>query len=305
MTLVLGIDGGGTKTRARVLQGGSEGRLCLLGSGEASGSNPFSVGWEAAQEAIQTATRDAMRQSGQQAIDSAVLAVAGCASEAAGRRLQAWAEEHSLASRVMVVPDTEPVLAEVRPGDTAIGLIAGTGSAALLRRGDGSTEVIGGWGYLIDDGGSGYTLGRDALRHAASAADAANAPDALAKAVLLQAGVDRPEGLKQALYGDSDPRGWAARLARMVLGLAEQGDPAASAIAARGAQSLSVLVKLATERLDDHETPRLLLAGGLLGGSRYYRRRVSELLVADGWTPDRITLAPDAACGCGRLALKC
>lgn len=301
---MLGIDGGGSKTRARVLEAGSDGFLCLLGSGEASGSNPFSVGWEAAQTAIDTAVRDALDQAGRGAPDAAVLAVAGCATDEARERLLAWAESRALATRVAVAPDTEPVLAEVRPGEAAIGLIAGTGSAALLRRGDGSTEMIGGWGYLIDDGGSGYTLGRDALRHAASLADAAADPDALTRAVMIHAGVDRSERLKQALYGDADPRGWAARLAPVVLRLAEEGDPAAAAIVARGAQALSVLVKLATERLSEPREPRLFLAGGLLVGSRHYRRRVVELLEADGWRSGRITLAPDAASGCGRLALK-
>ena len=303
LTLVLGVDGGGTKTLARVLETGPGNRLCVLGSGESAGCNPFSVGWEAAEVAIRTAVQSALAVSGKGLPDTAVLAVAGCASEQARKRLLDWASSQSIASCVAVVPDTEPVLADAKPGEPSIGLIAGTGSAVLLNRGEGQTDLIGGWGYLIDDGGSGYAIGRDALNHAASQADAKASLDTLTNAVLQHAGVDRPEQLKQELYGDDDPRGWAARLAPVVLGLAEQGDPAAAAIAARGAQALSVLVKLATQRLDAEDQPQLFMSGGLLKGSRDYRRRVTELLLADGWDADRILLAPDAACGCARLAL--
>lgn len=304
MTLVLGVDGGGTKTLARVLQAGPAGQLCVLGTGVAAGCNPFSVGWESAEQAIDTAVQSALAEAGKGAPAAAVLAVAGCASEGARNRLHEWASGRSFASRVAVVPDTDPVLADAPPGAPALGLIAGTGSAVLLRRAGGQTELVGGWGYLIDDGGSGYALGRDALRHAASQADANTSLDALTEAVIEHAGVDKPQRLKQSLYGDDDPRGWAARLAPVVLRLAEAGDPAAAAIAARGAQALSVLVKLATERLGESDQPRLFTAGGLLAGSRYYRRRVIELLVADGWNAGCITLAPDAACGCARLALS-
>ena len=50
--IVLGIDGGGTKTVARVVAASSDGKQEVLGSGFGGGSNPYSVGWEAAEEAI-------------------------------------------------------------------------------------------------------------------------------------------------------------------------------------------------------------------------------------------------------------
>ena len=56
----LGIEGGGTRTRAAV--SGPEGRI--LGRAEAGPSNPFKVGLDGAKRAIQGASRDALRRAG-------------------------------------------------------------------------------------------------------------------------------------------------------------------------------------------------------------------------------------------------
>lgn len=300
---VLGVDGGGTKTTARVLEVGPNGRLCLLASGHTGGSNPLSVGWDASYAAVSAAIKAAADAAGV-AIDAAVIAVAGCGSPAAKERLEAWAMNQAFASLTKVVPDTEPLLADIPAGKAAIGLIAGTGSAALLRRPDGSTELVGGWGYLIDDAGSGYTIGRDALRHVAQQSDRGEPADALTEAILQHAGVEAPLLLKGALYGGPDPRGWAAQLARVVLELAETGEPIATQIATENAESLTQLATYAATRAGSKSKPRLALAGGVALGSAYYRHLLIEQLIAAGWRREQVTLAADAACGCGLLASR-
>lgn len=303
MKHVLGVDGGGTKTTARVLEVGPHGRLCLLASGHAGGSNPLSVGWDASEAAVASAVKAATDAAGVP-IDAAVIAVAGCGAPAARERLEEWAIRRAFASRTQVVPDTEPLLADAPPGEAAIGLIAGTGSAALVRRPDGSTELVGGWGYLVDDAGSGYTIGRDALRHVAQRWDRGAPADALTGAVLEHAGVAEPLALKGALYGGPDPRSWAAKLARVVLGLAESGEPVATQIAADNAAALTRLATYAALRIGSSDPPRIALAGGVALGSSYYRHLLVEQLIAAGWRREQIALSADAACACGLLAAR-
>lgn len=300
---VLGVDGGGTKTTARVLEVGSDGRLCLLASGHAGGSNPLSVGWDASYAKVSAAIKAAADDAGV-AIDAAVIAVAGCGSPAAKERLEAWAVNQAFAMRTKVVPDTEPLLADFPNGEVAIGLIAGTGSAALVRRPDGSTELVGGWGYLIDDAGSGYTIGRDSLRHVAQRWDRSEPADMLTEAILKHAAVDAPLLLKGALYGGPDPRGWAAQLARVVLELAEAGDPVAQQIATDNAAALTRIATYAAARVGSTTKPRIALAGGVALGSAFYRHLLIDQLVAAGWRREQITLAADAACACGLLAAR-
>lgn len=303
MKHVLGVDGGGTKTTARVLEVGPDGRLCLLASGHAGGSNPLSVGWDASYAAVSAAIKAAADDAGV-AIDATVIAVAGCGSPAAKERLEAWAVSQAFAIRTKVVPDTEPLLADVPAGEAAIGLIAGTGSAALVRRPDGATELVGGWGYLIDDAGSGYTIGRDALRQVAQQWDRGEPADALTTAILQHAGVAESLLLKGALYGSPDPRGWAAQLARVVLALAESGEPVAQQIATDNAAALTRLATYAATRVGSTTKPRIALAGGVALGSAFYRHLLIEQLVSAGWRREQITLAADAACACGLLAAR-
>ena len=61
-----------------------------------------------------------------------------------------------------------------RPG---VLLIAGTGSIALGRRSDGSIVRAGGWGPVFSDEGAGFWIGREAIRHALRANDAAEAAE--------------------------------------------------------------------------------------------------------------------------------
>jgi N-acetylglucosamine kinase-like BadF-type ATPase len=305
---VLGVDGGGTKTTARVLESrsgtsSSGSLLCVLGSGHSSGSNPLSVGWESAQRAIETAVAEAVEAAGVRP-DRAVLAVAGCATPAARDRLAAWATKAKVADDVQVVPDTAPLLAAVASGEAAIGLIAGTGSSTVVRRPDGSTEVVGGWGYLIDDAGSGYALGRDALRHAARHDDAGDGPNSLTQALLAAAGVARPPELKGIVYGASDPRRRVAEFAPLVVLLAEREDALALEIVQSNTASLAELAVHAAARLGSSKLPAVFLGGGLACRSPFYRRRLLEELCAHGWEQKSVLLAPDAASACGLIALR-
>ena len=304
----MGVDGGGTKTVARLLGPAQkeDGPRPVLGSGYAHGSNPYSVGWEHAFEAVAQACRGAMQESrATQQPAAIVLAVAGCASESARQRLAQWAEEQNLAKRVSVVPDTTPVLADATPGQPALGLIAGTGSSLLVQTADGEVSMLGGWGYLIGDAGSGYTLGRDALAELVELRDAGSPHEGLESAVCRELQIDSFEGLKPAVYEAPNPRSKIASLAQAVLRSAEQGDRVAARIAELGAKSLAKLAASGLAKLTADDSPvELYLAGALMLRSAYYRGLLQSALDELNLERVKIRLAPDAACGCAQLASK-
>ncbi|MEQ8847714.1 BadF/BadG/BcrA/BcrD ATPase family protein [Botrimarina sp.] len=305
---VLGVDGGGTKTVARLLEVGPDGRLCVLGSAAAAASNPNSVGWDSAIAAVVQACRGASGDSSP--ADAAVAAIAGCAAEPARSRMADLLSSAGLARRCEAVADAAPLLAAAPTGQPAIALISGTGSSALARSANGADTLLGGWGYLVGDDGSGLGLGRAAFRWAAQQIDAARADeppcDPLCQAVLAYAGAADAGGLKGSLYSAPSPRSWLAGLAPVVIRLAEAGDRSASSVVDEGADALADLVLTAAGRVaePDQPRPRVLLAGGLLERSAYYRRLVAARLERCGWTAGRLTLAPDAATGCGLLAVR-
>ncbi|TWT48831.1 N-acetylglucosamine kinase [Botrimarina hoheduenensis] len=304
--LLLGIDGGGTKTAARIAAVQDGKPLCVLGSGFAGGSNPYSVGWQPALEAIGQAVVAARANAGVvQTIDTAVLAIAGCATDSARRRVQQEAETLGLAKHVVVAPDTAPLLADARPGCSAVGLIAGTGSIAVGRTEAGESFAVGGWGYLIDDAGSGFSLGRAALHELCRQHDAELPLDpVLLEAVLHTWAIGSLREVKRVVYEAADPRAQIATLAQPVLRCAAAGSPLAAEIAAAGAAALAHLAAECAAKVDrslgdqpDRAAPEFYLAGGLLTGSPSYRARVRDQI--ERLRPGAVThLAPDAACGC-------
>ena len=302
--LYLGVDGGGTKTIARVVSLDTSGRLCVEGTGQAPGSNPFSVGWEASEANVLAAVRGALQGLGEEPL-CGVLAIAGCASEEARLRVARWARSADLARRLDVAPDTEPLLAEAAPGVAAVGLIAGTGSSAIARDASGKTTLVGGWGYLIDDAGSGYALGREALRAVTRDHDglAGLSCESLREAVMQHLQVSKPNDIKAAVYRSEDPRRTVAGLAPTLLGLAESGESAARLICEQGATELAALLGRATSLCQQGSDagPGVFLSGSLLQRSAFYRALLQEKW---GQSGGRLNLAPDAACGCARLATR-
>ena len=164
--LLLGVDAGGTKTCAVVATPRGDRRFCILGSGAAGPGNPLSGGFSAASRAISLAVDAALQDadcSGEE-ISAAVYAVAGAARPDVREQLEAMADDLPTRRTATFVPDYEPVLAAAAVSGPAVGVIAGTGSVAFSRDREGRLRFFGGWGHLLGDDGSGFAIGRDALR---------------------------------------------------------------------------------------------------------------------------------------------
>jgi len=156
--LILGIDGGGTKTVAWLAACRESDEPVVLGRGTAGPSNPQAVeppvAFENLGRAIDEAFDDAELEPG--TVDAAVLAVAGSGRAEQQRAIEQWAEHRALARRVRVVHDALPVLAAGSPEGWGVALIAGTGSLAYGclcdgRSSEGHSARAGGWGYLFGD----------------------------------------------------------------------------------------------------------------------------------------------------------
>ena len=93
-------------------------------------------------------------------------------------------------ARVLVVNDALVALEAGAPGRPGVVLIAGTGSIAYGRNAQNQSARAGGWGYMLGDEGSGYWIGRAALRAVLREADRARTRDAADRpaAALLRRG---------------------------------------------------------------------------------------------------------------------
>jgi glucosamine kinase len=183
---LLGIDGGGSGTRALLAREGA-----LLGQGQA-GPSALGQGIHQAWLNVELAVR--------RAFESARLPFAGwesCAAVAAlsGVSHRPWRDAFLESDPGFAMLDAETdsfaMLLGAHRGQPGAIVAAGTGSIGEVLRPDGSRFTVGGWGFPIGDEGSGAWLGLQAVRRAQAAMDGRAAPGALARYVWAHCGADR------------------------------------------------------------------------------------------------------------------
>lgn len=256
----LGVDGGGSHTRALLCD--EQGRV--VGVGQAGPSNYQDVGEAAAGEALRGALTAARGSIPSAAIGAAFFGMAGvvnAADHAAVRRM-ATGLHLSPDAAVGVDHDIRIALAGGLAGRPGIALIVGTGSAAYGRTADGRAHQCGGWGTLADDVGSGSWLGRAALQEAVRQADGRHPLTPLGKEVFGFLGIERIEDFMHRVYGQGLSRTEMARLAPVVMGLYDSGDPAARRLVCEGRDLLVELVTT-TARVLALPGAEIVFAGGL------------------------------------------
>lgn len=264
MQPVLGIDGGGTRTRAAIMD--EAGRV--LGQGEAGPSNIDDIGEAAAQANIGLAVAAARAQAGVEArpFMAAFLGMAGVTSDhdrAAIRRIAA-ALELAPAARTDVDHDCRIALAGGLSGRPGIVLITGTGSSCYGRTAGGAHWLTGGRGHLISDEGSGYWYGLNAIRAAVRHYDGRGPNTILHNQILAALGIPSIDEVMHRVYVVGLSRAEIAALAPIVIAAAEARDGVALALFENGARELVDCVVAAAEHLGLDEGPsELALCGGL------------------------------------------
>lgn len=230
--LVLVVDGGGTRSRAAVaaLDG------TLVGRAEGGPTNARSVGPDVAAANVADLVARAAGD------DAATVGYALVSSASVDTVEQA--EHLAAATRTVLVnatvaglPDTIGCWAASNALGPAVGVIAGTGSVVVVADLDrGLWQRYGGWDFILGDEGSGYALGRAALREAMLVGEGRSSATALCDAVMSSPGaldkhVTTTEGLPDAAHSPID-KAWIASFARVLLDLADGGDEHCVAIVA-------------------------------------------------------------------------
>lgn len=271
--LVLGIDGGGSKTRALLANRSGE----VIGIGVAASSNYQSVGFAAATAALDAAIAAAFDEAGivPAPIRAACFGLAGVDRPEDQQVFNRWLHERGIVQRWSFVNDAELVLAAGTPGGWGVALICGTGSICYGRAPDGRETRAGGWGHVIGDEGSGYDIGVQALRLATQTADGRADAHALLEAILDHWSLEEPSQLISFVYRPETTRAIIAALAQRVDALAEAGDSHAQRLLDHAGAELGRAIAAVVRKLAlDH--PPLALGGGLLGGSRRLQAAVMQ-----------------------------
>lgn len=300
--VVVGVDGGGSKTHVVVAD--AQGKELASLTGAASAVRPGEA-LESA-EVIGALVRDALTMAGQEDRPRALVAgVAGTGREAERRALLRALEGEAIAEEVQVVPDADIALEDAFGEEGAgILLVSGTGSVAFGRGPAGEFRRCGGWGPVCGDEGSGAWIGRRALSVVTSSHDQREPETRLVGAVLTALELDEVDDLV-AWGAQATPKDLAA-LAVPVVTLASERDLRANSICTIAAEELVLHVRTLARQLftDERAAVPVALAGGMLKRGSFLRRLVEHRLKSA--VPGAVLHAEEVqpARGAVRLALR-
>ena len=240
MSVVLGIDGGGTRTRASIVEGDR-----VLAFAESGSIKRLRVGAAVAEENLRTLLSGVFRQAGVKAVQAASAGVASAGMPGVPEWIQAVFVDFGV-ERSEVVGDEVIALDAAFKGGPGILQIAGTGTNCIGRAPDGGREAAGGWSSRLGDEGSGYWIGLHAVRRALNAYDREEPTRVLdvVGQIWGTKGIDELVNL-----GDSTPGPDFAALAPAISQLADEGDPVALGVLHQASRDLVSFVLLVREKL--------------------------------------------------------
>jgi N-acetylglucosamine kinase-like BadF-type ATPase len=266
--LVLGVDGGGSKTRAVV----ADGVGAVLGEGLAGPSNPLRVGVHEAVGAIRDAADRACAAAGVRRTDivAAEVGLAGVRRADIRDRMRAAVEELGVGA-VEVVTDADIALYGATCGKPGLVIIAGTGSICCGVNARGRRTCAGGWGPVVGDEGSGSWIARRALQSVAHASDGRGRKTSLAEAACEYFNVTKAEDLSTAVYAPNMTNSRIAGFGVRVVEVAKKRDAVAREIVdaagrelARAAAAVIRKLKMERERFQVAYVGGVFAAGALI-----------------------------------------
>lgn len=303
--LYIGVDGGGTNTRALVID--AKGKV--IGHGRAGSSNRNHYSDDEVAEALEKAMQEALGGD-LRSVRGLMLGMGGVSTDA---------DRAAIERVVRTIPGLPGDLPVRVDNDTLTGLvgglasqpgvvlIAGTGSAAFGRNQQGQTSLCGGWGALADDRGSAYGLSLEALQAAVRMEDGRMPTSPLRQTVFEFLEIaDDPRRLVDRVHNSGFERSDLARLAPKVLEAVRAGDLVAQKLMESSVSALVELVKTVARGLfPNNERFGIVLVGGLaLSGEPFQPCLETELSMAcpNGTVVDPI-LTPEAGAALEALRL--
>ncbi|MCA0376488.1 MAG: hypothetical protein LCH84_12610 [Gemmatimonadetes bacterium] len=276
MPLVVGVDGGGSRTR--VVLADATGAVLARVEGGASALKPGQepVAADVIKALIQEALAAADRSDTRPAV--CVVGVAGAGQERAAQALWSALAQRRVADDVSVQADATIAMDDAFGDSAGVLLIAGTGSVAFSRAPDGRLERCGGWGPNIGDEGSAAWLGRRALSVVTAAHDGREPETALTGALLTALELEHMDDLIP--WAAAATPGALAQLAPVVSQVAATGDLRANALLSFCVEELSLHVRTLARRCftDERASVPVAFAGGLLSRGSLVRKRLEQRL---------------------------
>ena len=296
---VLGIDAGGTKTVCQLANERGE----VLAEARRGGANLQAVGELEVEKVLHDVMEEALGD--RDLVPAAIcLGIAGVDRPDDAKVVAGIMKRIGYKARVLVVNDALVALEAGAPEQPGVVVIAGTGSIAYGRNARNEAARAGGWGYMLGDEGSGFWIGRAALRAVLRESDRRGPHTQLTALLLEYFGVPRAQDLIHKVYHETLKPTAIASLAKCVQAAFSAGDGVAIGILRGSADQLESSALSVARRLDiiGTEFP-FVLAGGMFRAVPWLHDELGRRLPGAAPRSRTLLLEVEPAAGAVRLAL--
>lgn len=296
MNYIVGIDGGGTKTTLEIRSLQNE----LVKRKDFGAFNINSTG-EAVFEKLLTELckeLDPIKD-----CRCLCIGAAGISNPKVHQMIAEALHKYGFEGSLLLKGDHEIALQGAFGKAEGIILISGTGSICYGRGRDGSIIRAGGWGHIIDDGGSAYAIARDAFSAVVQSCDGRRGGTLLKEYLFQQLRIQKVEELVPFLHHPLTDKGAIAAFAPVVEKAAAEGDAAAQGIINRNAGLLLELLKAVAKKLEQ-PLSKVALLGGMLSHPTILRQRVIHGINSYGSGLEYTEALGDAVDGAVAMALE-
>ncbi|HKA35233.1 MAG TPA: BadF/BadG/BcrA/BcrD ATPase family protein [Thermoanaerobaculia bacterium] len=295
---VLGIDAGGTKTRAILAD--ESGRMVAGALG--GGANLRTHGELEVEKVLHAVIEQAQADGGSRA-EALALGIAGADRPDDHAVLREILRRIGFRDRVVVANDARVAFVAGSERRVGLALICGTGSIAWGRNASGEIARAGGWGWHLGDEGSGFWIGERAIREVMRAFDGRGPETSLEEALYAHFRISSPEAIVRELYDREYPRHHVATFAVEVEKAAQAGDLTARKLLTDAAGELILAAKTVVGRLRLEESPYdVVLSGGTFRALTSLEASVKAAL--SGGQARVARLEEEPAMGAVKLALE-
>jgi N-acetylglucosamine kinase-like BadF-type ATPase len=294
--LVVGVDGGGTRTRAAVLNGAQ-----ILGEGAAGPSNPLRVGIDKGATAIREAVDKACAAALIQRDDliAAGVGLAGIRRKDVRARMHDTLVQTLGIKNIELVSDGDIALYGATDGRPGVVVISGTGSIAVGMNRQGKRAYAGGWGPVAGDEGSGSWIARRALQSVARATDGRGPKTALTEAACEFFQVTTPDDLSTAIYAPTITNDRIAGFSKLVIQVAQDDDVAREILKDAGKELGKAAVTVIHKLKLDHERFQVAFIGGVFAAGELVTQPLIEQVMKHATKAfiDNPSFSPTVAAG--------
>ena len=300
--LLLGVDGGGTKTTVVACSCTGE----YFGSVSCGSINYNAVGMKTARENMAAGINGILQKTGRNDYRFITIGHSALDDVATDEEKTAFAETIINRDKLYMLSDADVALKGGTLGGYGMLIISGTGSIGIAIDKTGAKYVAGGWGYLLHDAGSGFAIGMGAILSAVRDYER-GVSGPLKEAVKAHFNVHEMRAAIPVIYAEGFLPSSIASLAIEVEKIAEAGDNEANRILQETAGHLADIVfSLSHQAKGALEGAPVYVYGSILQKCQIVRREFERLVC--GRFPDTLIAAPRLPAECGALifsAEKC